>query len=172
MSDVVWTTMITGSTAVLTGCLGWLGARRQTDVELLKLRQEREDPNTAGNLKFRQEMYLRYLTRTDTLYWFPKSSSPTREGFAAVFDAFRRADDEMELFAAATVLSSRKAMWETGKKLLDCWDDTHNEPSEASEFEQWFVKMFEKTRAEIRNDWVEVRRRLVAAIREDVGPCT
>jgi hypothetical protein len=149
--------MITGSTAVLTGCLGWLGARRQTDVELLKLRQEREDPNTAGNLKFRQEMYLRYLDRTDTLYWFPKSSSPTREGFAAVFDAFRRADDEMELFAATAVLSSRKAMWETGKKLLDCWDDTHNEPSEA---------------AEIRNDWLEVRRRLVAAIREDVGPCT
>jgi hypothetical protein len=172
VSDVVWTTMITGGTAILTGGLGWLGARQQTHVELLKLKQERQDPGTAENLKFRQELYLRYLASADALYTFPASNNLTALGFAAIFAPFQRVDDEMELFATAAILPSRKELWDVGKTLLGAWDDADGEPSDDAGYEEWVVRKFVEARSSIRDEWHAARSRLVAAIREDVGPGT
>jgi hypothetical protein len=172
MSDVVWTTMITGCTAILTGGLGWLGARQQTHVELLKLKQEREDPETAENLKFRQELYLRYLKSADAFYQFAASNNPTAMGLVEVYAAFQRVDDEVELFAAAAVLPSRKDLWVAGKKMFNRLQDLDEGPDDGAEFQTWLIGKFVEVRDSLSSEWAAARGHLVVAIREDVGPRT
>lgn len=136
MSDVVWTAVVTGATGISTGALGYLGARQQTRVELTKLEQEREDPNTARNLGFRQALYLRYLDTSDAFRSYPTPSCTTRHELVDVANRFRRADDEMELFAAANVLSSRQGLWSVASKLLKATNDITDGPDDVAEFEE------------------------------------
>lgn len=170
MSDVVWTTLITGGTAVLTGGLGWAGARQQTRVELLKLKQER-DPGTAENLKFRQELYLRYLECMDTVWQFATRSDGTNDGFFSVFSAFARADDEMTLFAAGSVVPASNAMWNVGRALIDgAYGDADDDEKFNAADDERFMKKLGTARDPLVDAWMAARSDLVQAIREDVGP--
>jgi hypothetical protein len=168
VSDVVWTTLITGGTAVLTGGLGWLGARQHTHVELLKLKQER-DPGTAENLKFRQELYLRYLELTDAVWRFTSSGDGTYNGFYAAFAVFARADDEMELFAAERVIPARDAMWDAAWALIE-GTDAGDAPDDATDSDERFMENLRNAREPLKDDWNAARVDLVQAVREDVGP--
>lgn len=168
MSDVVWTTLITGGTAVLTGGLGWAGARQQTRVELLKLKQER-DPGTAENLKFRQELYLRYLECIDTVWRFPTQGDGTFNGFFGAFSAFSRADDEMTLFAAEPVVPTREAMWTVAMALTKATDEG-DAPKDAVDEDEGFMQKLRNAQGPLLDDWMDARDDLVRAIREDVGP--
>jgi len=162
VSDVVWTTLITGGTAVLTGGLGWVGARQQTRVEMLKLKQER-DPGTADNLKFRQDLYLRYLELTDKVWRWGTDGDGTADGFTDLFTEFQSADDEMELFAADAVISFRDAMWKVARAMLPDIDA-------ATDAGAPFADGYATARNGLRADWMKARAELVQAIRRDVGP--
>jgi hypothetical protein len=167
VSDVVWTTLIPGGTAVMTGALGYGGARQQTRVELLKLKQKR-DPGTAASLKFRQGLYLRYLDLWDVVSRLPTTDGATPDAFNEAFAALRRADDEMELFAAATVIPARVAVWGIADLLLKSWDG--DGPDDGADYDKWFLKQLVETKKRIRKDWLTARANLVTAIRADVGP--
>lgn len=137
MADVVWTTLITGTTAVLSGGIGWLSARGQTRVELQKLKQER-DPGTAENLKFRQDLYLKYIELADGVFRFISDGDDTFDGFMSAYKEFAKVDDEVELFAAASVVPCRKQMWGCLRnKLLDgIQHELFREPPEADKADE------------------------------------
>lgn len=176
MSEAALTGLITGATAIFTGGLGYLGARQQSRTELRKLEHEREDPATAGNQKFRQDVYLRYLEAIDAFYGLGVEVGNAPEGEAAttlgrVLDRFARADDEVELFGADAVLPARKAIWAAGMKVKDqMYEALVSAPPRDEDFENFLQEKFSEARDLVEDEWNEARRELVKAIREDVGP--
>jgi hypothetical protein len=163
MQDVVWTTLITGATAVFSGGIGWLSAHQQARVELQKLKQDR-DAGTAENLKFRQDLYLGYLELADVVFRFSTDGDGTPDGFFTAFNAFAQIDDRMELFAAAGVIPGRARMWTEVRRI---YEKALEAPLDSGES---FTDYLATSVIEMSDDYHAARRQLVQAIREDVGP--
>lgn len=166
MHDVVWTTLTTGATAVLSGGIGWAGARQQVRLELAKLKQER-DAGTSENLGFRQELYLRYLETADAVRRFSVLGDGTADGFIQAYSSFIRVDDEMELFAAATVIAARAKLLNVAKALIAPFD---GELDKRADRDLYAMQKLSEANESVSEEWIAARRELILAIREDVGP--
>ncbi len=116
-SDAVWTALISGGAATLSGGVGWLTARQQSKIELAKLKQER-DPGTAEDRMFRQGLYLRYIERFDAVFRISMGDVKSADDWLELINACRQVDDELELFGKDAVVVARAATWDLIEQVL------------------------------------------------------
>lgn len=163
-SDAVWTSAITGGTAIVSSILGYSAARLQGRMEARKvesaeaaaLRDAREKAMDA-----RRTLYLTYLARIDALRPMlipPQPGKPTREEVVEWWEAYVDADRQIELVAHEEVRVATGPVYQ----LLD----TITEWTEPDAVKAIRVRLLE----EHWQGFNESRMALIKAMRTDAGP--
>jgi hypothetical protein len=120
--DPVYSSLVTGTTAVLSGLIGYGAARGQRLLELRKLESEDSAARrkaTADAKRERRDLYLAYLAEVDALRPMLLTREPTREELNEWWEAFLDAGRKLELSAVDRVCKATGPLYDLLNKATE-----------------------------------------------------
>jgi hypothetical protein len=162
-SDAIWTGVITGGVG-----LGGIVATSFTALQLDRRRQlaERERARHQHDREQRNERgsaYYRTIVLVNRLDRFATGSSPDDDTLTATIDEYNRSVSALRLFGVGPVLDALRDLQRLTREVDDSM--TTQLPRGES-----LVDAFAAAWNGRREEIMEAERRLIAAMRQDVGP--
>lgn len=158
-SDAIWTSLITGSTGVLTGFLGYGAARLQPMLEARRLGMERDRADRDS----RRALYLEYLAAIDEVSRAHHDDTATPEWHSDWWNRFENVDNRLELLGSSQV---RRASYPLYNRLTDLWNHVRREASRSGD--QTYQQIYDTHFGRVQDSLTEHRREMVDAMRLDV----
>jgi hypothetical protein len=162
-SDAVWTGVITGAVGVAGMAATSLTALRldrrrlRAENERLRRQDDREQRKERGTAYYRTVVLLNRLDR------FAAGGPPDEDTLTATIDEYNKSVSALHLFGVRTVLDALRDLQRLTREVGDSMA-SRSPPGDS--LADAFVEAWNDLREEI----MDAERRLVVAMRQDVGP--
>lgn len=162
-SDAVWTGVITGAVGVAGMAAVSMTALR---LERSRLRAERERLRRQDDEQQRKERgaaYYRTVILLNRLDRFAAGNTPDEDTLSTTIDEYNKSVSALTLFGVRTVLDSLRELQRLTREVGDSMA-SRSPPGDS------LVDAFVEAWNDLREEILDAERRLMVAMRQDVGP--